>query len=369
MHSTLDLGENSKIGSKEGKVKAKSQDVWFELKGCVTDVSGDEDLLEYVLLELKSLRGKIQEKSKKKPTNSKSDVAERLIGVKPADVITVHPPHQSKNKGSRKRMLSSLEKSLDGRKIPTRICKICGVPALHDSRNCPLKGNQFTSMSQVGALTYNFSSSIEYAQNPMVLWSSADRIPLPWFANSCFFPDFSVEIWALPYLPSSNRIRGHSSMLGCLTSSRLSENVSSFDSLPLAFVEKHAARIFPDSNFINKEYDITALPGGFKTYKLNLFRLVWRTVFVVITTVIPMLMPFFDTVSGILGAFGFWPLTVYFPVEMYIVQKKIPKWSRKWICLQIISVACLIISITAAAGAFAGLVTNLKDYRPFQPNY
>ncbi|KAK1369706.1 hypothetical protein POM88_035798 [Heracleum sosnowskyi] len=100
----------------------------------------DEELLEYVLLELRSLREKNQEKSKKKPTNSKADVAERLIGVKPDDVITVHPPHQSNNKGSRKRMLSSLEKSLDGRKIPTRICKSCGVPALHDSRNCPLKG-------------------------------------------------------------------------------------------------------------------------------------------------------------------------------------------------------------------------------------
>ncbi|KAK1371152.1 Amino acid permease 3 [Heracleum sosnowskyi] len=136
-----------------------------------------------------------------------------------------------------------------------------------------------------------------------------------------------------------------------------------------AFVEKHAARIFPRSNFINKEYDITALPAGFKPYKLNLFRLVWRTVFVVITTVIPMLMPFFDNVSGILGAFGFWPLAAYFPVEMYIVQKKIPKWSSKWICLQMLSVACLIISIAAAAGAFAGLAMNLKDYKPFQPNY
>ncbi|KAK1388411.1 hypothetical protein POM88_016589 [Heracleum sosnowskyi] len=49
MHSTLDLGENSKSDSKEGKVIAKSQDVWFEFQGCLTDVSGDEDLLEYVL--------------------------------------------------------------------------------------------------------------------------------------------------------------------------------------------------------------------------------------------------------------------------------------------------------------------------------
>ncbi|KAK1363236.1 Amino acid permease 3 [Heracleum sosnowskyi] len=136
-----------------------------------------------------------------------------------------------------------------------------------------------------------------------------------------------------------------------------------------AFVEKHAARIFPRSNFINKEYNFNALHAGSKAYKLNLFRLVWRTIFVVITTVIPMLMPFFDNVSGILGALGFWPLTVYFPVEMYVVQQKIRKWSSKWISLQILSVACLILSIAAAAGSFAGLVTNLKAYRPFQPNY
>ncbi|KAL1812043.1 hypothetical protein ACET3Z_022108 [Daucus carota] len=135
-----------------------------------------------------------------------------------------------------------------------------------------------------------------------------------------------------------------------------------------AFVEKHATRIFPSSDFINKEFDIP-LPGGFKPYKLNLFRLVWRTVFVILTTVISMLMPFFNDVVGILGAFGFWPLTVYFPVEMYIVQKKIPKWSSRWISLQILSGACLIISICAAAGSFAGVVTDLKVYRPFQTSY
>lgn len=134
-----------------------------------------------------------------------------------------------------------------------------------------------------------------------------------------------------------------------------------------AFVEKHAARIFPHSDLINKEYNIS-LPGGF-TYKLNLFRLVWRTLFVILTTIISMLMPFFNDVVGILGAFGFWPLTVYFPVEMYIVQKKIPKWSSRWISLQILSVTCLIISICAAAGSFAGVVTDLKVYRPFQTSY
>ncbi|XP_022870348.1 amino acid permease 3-like [Olea europaea var. sylvestris] len=131
-----------------------------------------------------------------------------------------------------------------------------------------------------------------------------------------------------------------------------------------AFVEKTALEWFPESKFITKEIQVP-IPG-YKPLKLNLFRLMWRTIFVIITTIISMLMPFFNDVVGILGAFGFWPLTVYFPVEMYIVQKKIPKWSARWLSLQILSVACLIISIAAAAGSFAGVVSDLKVYKPFK---
>ncbi|KAK4352633.1 hypothetical protein RND71_028151 [Anisodus tanguticus] len=134
-----------------------------------------------------------------------------------------------------------------------------------------------------------------------------------------------------------------------------------------AFIEKIAAEWYPDSKFITK--DISVQLPGYKSYKLNLFRVVWRTIFVIITTVISMLLPFFNDIVGILGAFGFWPLTVYFPVEMYIVQKKIPNWSTKWLGLQILSVACLIISIAAAAGSFAGVVSDLKVYKPFKTTY
>ncbi|XP_052203453.1 amino acid permease 3-like [Diospyros lotus] len=134
-----------------------------------------------------------------------------------------------------------------------------------------------------------------------------------------------------------------------------------------AFIEKQATEWFPDSDFISKEIDIP-IPG-FKPFKLSRFRLVWRTIFVIVTTVISMLMPFFNDVVGILGALGFWPLTVYFPVEMYIVQKKIPKWSTRWLCLQILSVACLGISIAAATGSFAGVVLDLKSYKPFGTSY
>ncbi|KAJ7957059.1 Amino acid permease [Quillaja saponaria] len=134
-----------------------------------------------------------------------------------------------------------------------------------------------------------------------------------------------------------------------------------------AFIEKWAGQKWPESEFITKEFKIP-IPG-FRPYNLNLLRLVWRTGFVVLTTVISMLLPFFNDVVGLLGAFGFWPLTVYFPVEMYIAQKKISKWSIRWVCLQMLSMACLIISIVAAAGSLAGVMLDLKTYRPFKARY
>ncbi|EEF42108.1 amino acid transporter, putative [Ricinus communis] len=134
-----------------------------------------------------------------------------------------------------------------------------------------------------------------------------------------------------------------------------------------AFVEKAAVQRFPDSEFITKDIKIP-IPGC-KPYNLNLFRMVWRTVFVIFTTVISMLLPFFNDIVGLLGALGFWPLTVYFPVEMYIAQKKIPKWSTRWLCLQILSAACLIITIAAAAGSIAGVIVDLKTVKPFQTTY
>ncbi|GLT69449.1 hypothetical protein SLA2020_415980 [Shorea laevis] len=134
-----------------------------------------------------------------------------------------------------------------------------------------------------------------------------------------------------------------------------------------AFLEKRAAERFPDCEFITKEIKIP-IPG-FHPYNLNLFKLVWRTLFVITTTIISMLLPFFNDVVGLLGALGFWPLTVYFPVEMYIRQKNIPKWSTRWLCLQILSIACLLITIAAAAGSIAGVVLDLKSYKPFSTSY
>ncbi|XP_021658905.2 amino acid permease 4 [Hevea brasiliensis] len=134
-----------------------------------------------------------------------------------------------------------------------------------------------------------------------------------------------------------------------------------------AFVEKWSAHRWPKNDFVTAEYEMP-IPF-FGVYQVNLFRIVWRSIFVVVTTLIAMLMPFFNDVVGILGAMGFWPLTVYFPIEMYISQKKIGRWTSQWLGLQILSVSCLFITIAAAVGSVAGVVLDLKTYKPFKTSY
>lgn len=131
-----------------------------------------------------------------------------------------------------------------------------------------------------------------------------------------------------------------------------------------AFVERSCNKRWPDSKFITNEHVINIPYYG--EYNLSLFRLVWRTAYVILTAVVAMLLPFFNDFLGLIGAAAFWPLTVYFPIEMYIAQAKIPKYSFTWTWLKILSWVCFIVSLIAAAGSVQGLIQSLKTYKPFQ---
>ncbi|KHG24473.1 Amino acid permease 6 -like protein [Gossypium arboreum] len=130
------------------------------------------------------------------------------------------------------------------------------------------------------------------------------------------------------------------------------------------FVESLCARHYPDNKFITREHAMDVPFCGI--YYLNFFRLVWRTAYVIVTAVLAMIFPFFNDFLGLIGAGSFWPLTVYFPIEMHIAQAKIPKYSFRWVWLKILSWVCLIISLIAAAGSVEGLIQSLKTYKPFQ---
>ncbi|XP_026405970.1 probable amino acid permease 7 isoform X1 [Papaver somniferum] len=122
-----------------------------------------------------------------------------------------------------------------------------------------------------------------------------------------------------------------------------------------AFMEGWLAEKYPNSGFINKSYNlkIPLLPS----LNLSPLRLCTRTFYVATTTGIAMTFPYFNQVLGVLGSLTFWPLTIYFPVQMYFVQLKIEAWTRKWVILQTFSIVCLIISTIALIGSLEGIVS------------
>ncbi|XP_052177158.1 probable amino acid permease 7 [Diospyros lotus] len=122
-----------------------------------------------------------------------------------------------------------------------------------------------------------------------------------------------------------------------------------------AFVERWFGQNFPDSGFVNNLYAVKLplLPA----FQLNPLRLCFRTVYVMSTTVLAMMFPYFNQVLGVLGAFNFWPLAIYFPVEMYLVQRNIGAWTNKWILLQTFSMLTLLVSVLAFIGSAQGLVS------------
>ncbi|KAL5071239.1 hypothetical protein RYX36_022126, partial [Vicia faba] len=119
---------------------------------------------------------------------------------------------------------------------------------------------------------------------------------------------------------------------------------------------------WPDSNFINKDYPISLCCI---TINLNLFRLIWRTIFVIIATVLAMAMPFFNEVLSLLGALGFGPLVVFFPVQMHIAQKSIKVLSLKWCALQLLNCLCLFVSLVAIVASVHQISQNLYKFKIF----
>jgi hypothetical protein len=130
------------------------------------------------------------------------------------------------------------------------------------------------------------------------------------------------------------------------------------------FVEAWARDTWPDSGFLAAETVLRVPLAG--DVPLSLFRLVWRTSYVVLTALVAMVFPFFNDFLGLIGAVSFWPLTVYFPVQMYMAQANTRRYSPTWTWMNVLSVACLVVSLLAVAGAVQGLVTDLKGYRPFK---
>ncbi|OIV92028.1 hypothetical protein TanjilG_19496 [Lupinus angustifolius] len=112
---------------------------------------------------------------------------------------------------------------------------------------------------------------------------------------------------------------------------------------------------YPESKFVNhiSLFKLPPLPA----FQLNFLRLSFRTAYVASTTVVAMLFPYFNQILGVLGGIIYWPLTIYFPVEMYMSKCNIEAWTAKWVILRSFSIICLLVGLFTLIGSIEGIVT------------
>lgn len=137
--STLELDNNPVPKSNLDDCKAKTKHCWFEFQGCICDASGNSVLVNFIHDGLRAMRLKMKEMLKDGTCEVDDGCVEDIFGTKNVEDNSVMPPNISNNKGSRKRIMSSTEKSIGCKKRNKRKCKACGEMAFHDSRNCPNK--------------------------------------------------------------------------------------------------------------------------------------------------------------------------------------------------------------------------------------
>lgn len=93
------------------------------------------------------------------------------------------------------------------------------------------------------------------------------------------------------------------------------------------------------------------------------FRLFDRSVYIVVVTVLACCLPFFGDIVGLVGAIGFWPLTVLFPIECWI--KCFKPTGAKLIALRIFNGFCCLVTIVALMGSIQLIVVDSSDYTVF----
>lgn len=98
-------------------------------------------------------------------------------------------------------------------------------------------------------------------------------------------------------------------------------------------------------------------PKQMPALKLNLVRLCYRTAYVGFTTGVAVIFPYFNQIVGVAGAITFWPIVVYFPVEMYLMQKNVGPWTVKAMLLRTLSFITFVAMLFAFVGSIEGLIT------------
>ncbi|KAK4283523.1 hypothetical protein QN277_000465 [Acacia crassicarpa] len=97
----------------------------------------------------------------------------------------------------------------------------------------------------------------------------------------------------------------------------------------------------------------------------SLLRFVTRTLFVVLTMMVAIIIPFFSSLLGFLGGFAFAPASYFLPCVMWLKLYK-PKpfslsWTVNWACI----VLGVLLMTLSPIGALRNIILSAKDYKFF----
>ncbi|KAG8093339.1 hypothetical protein GUJ93_ZPchr0012g20273 [Zizania palustris] len=94
-------------------------------------------------------------------------------------------------------------------------------------------------------------------------------------------------------------------------------------------------------------------------------RLIARSLYVVLTMLVGIAVPFFGGLLGFFGGFAFAPTTYFLPCIMWLAIKKPRRfgmsWSINWICI----IIGVLLSVLAPIGGLRSIIVNAKTYKFF----
>lgn len=126
-----------------------------------------------------------------------------------------------------------------------------------------------------------------------------------------------------------------------------------------------AVQVFSQPFFVLCEGKLfKRFPDAFGSRSQLGIRLVFRTSYVALCTFISCLIPFFIQIMGLVGAIVYWPITVLFPILMWLAI-----YPHKWFHaagLQTVNVLMALVAIAAATGSVRLIITNASSYTLFK---
>ena len=70
-----------------------------------------------------------------------------------------------------------------------------------------------------------------------------------------------------------------------------------------------------------------------------------------------MIFPYFNQILGVLAGIIYYPLSIYFPVEMYLSLGNIEAWTAKWVMLRTFSIVGFLVGLFTLVGSIEGIVS------------